>query len=138
MKHYILSLLCLPMMSCVMGPSVTEITTTDTSGVTKTTYHAGTGGAIAARRTGVMVDMVTSRGDQIRYTVEEEDSASLLETVANWWGINKGLKIAQPATLKGTEDVTATKLGAQQLEGQKAGFQHAEKMAEIAKETPLP
>lgn len=104
MIRYLWMLLLLPMVSCVMGPSVTERSVVKNGEVTATTYHAGTGGSILGRRKGVIVDMVTARGDQIRYTAEEEDSVSWLEKWIDWKGINKGLEIAAPSVLKGTKD----------------------------------
>ena len=102
----LLSALCVS--GCVGGASVTR-----TSGGS---YHATSGYTLLAKRQNVVAEVVTREGDTIRYSTTEENSTEVPNTYIGWWGAAKIMKIQQPAVLKGTEDVTATKLGAQDVE----------------------
>lgn len=139
----ILLLLCLFLVSCASGPAITRRTTTKTSKdptvanvVTKTT-HVTTGYALAGVVEGVVVDMVTAEGDQIRGTIAKIDGGtSWIGRLIEWWGLNKVTGTMMPATLKGTEDVTATTLGAQEVQKNKDTLNAANKAAEIALKKP--
>lgn len=141
----LLLLPCFFLVCCASGPAITRRTTTkvpkddSVAQVVTATTHVTTGYALAGKVEGVVVDIVTMEGDQIRGTIASIDGGtSWIGRLVEWWGLNKVTGTLMPATLKGTEDVTAVKLGAQNADVQKAGFKHAEKMAEIATEAPLP
>lgn len=120
-----LLLLPLVVVSCTGGASVTR--------TAKGGYHATSGYTLLAKRQNVLAEVTTKEGDTIRYSSTDENSTEVPNTFLGWWGANKIAGTLLPATLKGTEDVTATKLGAQEVE--KTAIQ-AEKEVEILKLTP--
>lgn len=104
------ALLLLPLVlaSCAGGASVTR--------TAKGGYHATSGYTLLARRQNVIAEVSTKEGDVIRYSTVDENSTEVANTFLGWWGSAKIAKTLLPATLKGTEDVTATTLGAQEVE----------------------
>lgn len=102
----LLSGLCLS--GCVGGASVTR--------TAKGGYHATSGYTLLAKRQNVVAEVVTREGDTIRYSTSEENATEVPNTYIGWWGAAKIAKIQAPAVLKGTEDKTATTLGAQDVE----------------------
>lgn len=105
--------------------------------VVTSTTHVTTGYALAGKVEGVAVDMVTFEGDQIRGTIASIDGGTgWIGRLVEWWGLNKVTGTMMPATLKGTEDVTATTLGAQSVQKNKDTLDAANAAAEIALKKP--
>lgn len=104
------ALILLPFLlaACSGGASITR--------TAKGGYHATSGYTLLAKRENVVAEVVTREGDTIRYSTSSENSTEVPNTFLGWWGSVKIAKALLPATLKGTEDVTATTLGAQDVE----------------------
>lgn len=124
------ALLCMLLLVCVVG-------CTGGASVTRTAkggYHATSGYALLAKRENVVAEVVTREGDTIRYSTTSEDGTEVPMSLIRWKYSWKMLQSQQPAIVKGTEDVTATKLGAQDVEKAKIAADKEIKLGEQALE----
>lgn len=94
--------------SCSLGPMVVR--------TPKGGYIATAGGTLAAKRENVVAEVVTREGDTIRYSTTNEDSTEVPTSLIRWKFGVKLAKVQSRAIEKGTEDVTATKLGEQSVQ----------------------
>lgn len=117
---------CIPLASCVSGPSSTEIHPDGTI------VRSSTGQTFMGRRKNAVAEVRTNSGTVLKYMAEEESSEDVPKSLISAWGAWKLAKVQGDVSINKDNNSTTEVLGAQGVQRNKDTLDAAGKVTSEA------